>query len=130
METEINSASTEINTNNMLADVVFSDFDILSKIRRADERQNKIQGWESNNIIGDITKLFEYGFVEVGYRAQCGSIHKSQKSFSEFSKIIKALEKKGVKIEIEIQKHKNAYATNNGGFWNSSVFKIAGYNVC
>jgi|SRR6478609_2264205 len=64
------------------------------------------------------------GSVEVGYRATCGSTDRTMKVFREWRKIVKLLNKDGnILEEIEVI-HKNRYATNNGGFWNSVIFKI------
>lgn len=96
---------------------------IQDKIDAADAKLNKIAGFCSNNIASYFTCLIQTGSVEVGYRAQCGSTHITQKTFSEFVKIISILKKEGFEIYEERQKHKNGYATNNGGFWNSIVYK-------
>lgn len=97
---------------------------IQDKIRQADLRMNKIQGWESNDVSSAINNLMHHGSFEVGYRSQCGSTHKSQKTYNEIVRIIALLRKEGFEISEESVKHKNAYATNNGGFWNSTIFTI------
>lgn len=63
--------------------------------------------------------------IEVGYRQACGSgKHNTQKLYDKFDKSILKLQNKGYLISKESVKHKNAYATNNGGFWNSYIYRL------
>lgn len=97
---------------------------IQTKIHLADKRLNLLVGYEANNIKNYIDSFIKNGSIEVGYRSSCGTTHSTMKTFSEFYKVIKMLRKEGLEITEESVKHKNAYATNNGGFWNSTIFKI------
>jgi hypothetical protein len=62
--------------------------------------------------------------VEVGYRSTCGSKDNTHKEYEIFYKLIKSLRSQGVSIRETPVKHGNAYATNNGGFWNSTIFEV------
>lgn len=97
---------------------------LLIKVKAADQRVNKIVGYEANSISDWVNKLIALEEVEVGYRARCGSAHSTHKAYREFLKIIKIMEKEGCVVLQQPVKHKNAYATINGGFWNSSIFKL------
>lgn len=77
-----------------------------------------------NDIEGDLYKLMTGKPVEVGYRAQCGSTHITQKVFASWRLIISQLRKDGFQVSEENITHKNSYATNNQGFWKSVVFKV------
>lgn len=97
---------------------------LQEKIKLADKKSNEYAGYEANSISKYVEDLISLNPVEVGYRAQCGSTHGTQKTYREFIKVIQALEKEGFEISQERVKHKNAYATNNGGFWQSIIFKL------
>lgn len=90
----------------------------------ADNKLNLLHGWESNSIQTYIDDFFKNSQVEIGYRAQCGSTHLTQKIYNEFVKITYKLKKEGYSIDQENVKHKNAYATLNQGFWNSTIFRL------
>lgn len=97
---------------------------IKNKIRSADQKMNVIVGYNANNIEKNFDNLFKNAFVEVGYRSSCGSTHSTMKTYREFYKILKLLRKEGFEISEENVIHGNAYATNNGGFWNSIIFTL------
>lgn len=96
---------------------------ILQKIKLADEKINAISGVSSNNLIHFYNYLINNKNVEVGYRSQCGATHITQKIFREWVKIVKLIRLQMPVIEL-INKHKNSYATNNNGFWNSITYSI------
>lgn len=62
--------------------------------------------------------------VEVGYRSTCGCTDQTMKDFEVFFKFVKALNAQGIFVKKTRAKHKNEYASNNGGFWDSYIFKI------
>lgn len=97
---------------------------IKDKIRSADQKLNVLVGYDANNIKNNFDNLFKNGSVEVGYRSSCGSTHSTMKTYREFYKILKLIRKEGFEISEENITHGNAYATNNGGFWNSIIFKL------
>jgi hypothetical protein len=97
---------------------------LKAKMEAADQKMNEVQGYEANSISNYVNTLLQQGKVEVGYRAQCGATHSTQKVFRQFLKIVKLLQAEGFKVYQENVTHKNAYATNNGGFWNSIVFNL------
>jgi len=97
---------------------------IKNKIHSADQKLNVLVGYNANNLTTSFNILFKYGSVELGYRSQCGATHSTMKTYREFCKILKLLKKDGFNFEEENVKHGNAYATNNGGFWNSTIFKL------
>lgn len=98
---------------------------LQAKIQHADVKCNEIAGYSANNIQCYIDKLLRDQKVEVGYRGMCGATHSTQKVFREWVKIVKALRKEGYNITEENVTHKNAYATNNGGFYNSIIYSIS-----
>ena len=69
-------------------------------------------------------RLIEGDSIEVGYRSTCGCVDQTMKDFEIFRKFLKALSAQGFTVEETSVKHKNSYATNNGGFWNSCIFKV------
>ena len=91
---------------------------IMSKILQADK---KLGVKDLQYFIDVFNKT---GSVEVGYRASCGATHITMKVFREWSKIVILMKKEGILIEETQIIHKNRYATNNGGFWNSVVFTL------
>lgn len=70
--------------------------------------------------------LMDKGSVEVGYRVCCGAKSDTAKVNDDWQKVIKTLRRHGYTITEQDVKHKNAYATNNGGFWNSTIYTIIG----
>lgn len=63
--------------------------------------------------------------VEVGWRATCGrTVDNTQKQYDVWQKIVRLLQRRGYVIEIVPQKHGNAWASRNGGFWNSETYRI------
>ncbi len=97
---------------------------VLSAIEAADAKINAGLGYTSNTLAGWWATLTKTGSVEVGWRECCGTTHMTAKHRAEWLKIVKKLEKGGVRLLVERVKHKNGYATNNGGFWNSEIFRL------
>jgi hypothetical protein len=97
----------------------------LQQIESIDNKINSWYGYDNNEMKRLIESLRRDGYVEVGWRTQCGSTDRTQKVYREWCKVIKMLSKDGIRLSEESVKHKNAYATNNGGFWNSIIYKIA-----
>lgn len=93
-------------------------------IEKSDNKLNKILGWQDDPIRHFVDVLDIKKEVEVGFRSCSGSTDKTQIIYREWVSFIKKLKKNGIKISEESIKHKNAYATNNGGFWNSSIYRI------
>ena len=79
---------------------------------------------KNTNLADEAQALLNGKPVEVGYRATCGSTHKTMKDYDVFKKFIKALKAQDEEVSERLVKHGNAYATNNGGFWNSYIFEI------
>lgn len=97
---------------------------VLSAIEAADAKINAKLGYTSNTLAGWWATLTKTGSVEVGWRECCGATHMTAKHRAEWLKIVKKLERAGVRLLVERVKHKNGYATNNGGFWNSEIFRL------
>lgn len=97
----------------------------IAYIDRQDANLNKLAGWESNDIKGNISKLLEFGRVEVGYRSSCGSTDKTQKIYNAFNKVLRKMAKDGITVAEATVKHGNAYATSKGGFWNSTIYTLS-----
>ena len=102
---------------------------VLSAIEAADAKINAKLGYPSNTLAAWWTTLTKTGSVEVGWRECCGSTHMTAKHRAEWLKIVKKLERAGVRLLVERVKHKNGYATNNGGFWNSEIFRLPNTEV-
>ena len=83
-----------------------------------------LQKLEKTMLHTDALMLINGNAVEVGYRSVCGKTDQTMKDFEMFRKFIKSLKAQGVDISESSVKHKNSYATNNGGFWNSYIFDI------
>lgn len=91
----------------------------------AEARLDKLPGYIGNRLRYDLDVLKSSGAVEVGYRQQCGATHVTMKAYREWVKIVAALQKNGIPIEVTPVTHGNAYATSNGGFWNSNIYKVS-----
>jgi hypothetical protein len=91
--------------------------EITAKIQKLNSSANLLDAWESNDILSSINKLNTYKEVSVGYRAQCGSTHITQKKYRLWLSVLKEIQKQNIIINVENIKQKNAYATTNGGFW-------------
>jgi hypothetical protein len=92
------------------------------------ELSKRSESWleklKNTSLTDEAQALLSGKAVEVGYRATCGSTHKTMKDYEVFKKFIKALKAQGLEVSEMPVKHGNAYATNNGGFWNSYIFEI------
>lgn len=97
-------------------------------IEKSDVRLSKrtSSGWNGKQIFSYVEVLDMTGRVEVGYRACCGCTHFTSYVYDEWKKICKRLIADGNDISTESVKHKNAYATINGGFWNSEIYRVKG----
>lgn len=93
-------------------------------IVKADQRINKIYGWETNEIQSKVNCLKEFGTVEVGWRESCGTCDNTQKVYREWVRLIKRIRKDGIKINEERKSFKNSYATLSGGFWQSVIYSL------
>jgi hypothetical protein len=79
-------------------------------------------------ITGYLNTLIAKGSVEVGYRESCGPTHITLHTHRAWTKVVSRLRKSGFVIREENVKHKNRYATNNGGFWRSIIYTLEGKN--
>lgn len=78
----------------------------------------------------EVERLMKGESVEVGYRSSCGGCKdQTMKDFELFSKLLKALKAQGIIVNTTTVKHKNAYASNNGGFWHSYIYEIGENNT-
>lgn len=93
-------------------------------ILKEDIKLNKLYGWNTNQIKGYFKKLNDFGEVEVGFRSSCGVTDNTMKVYSVWLKIIKRFRQTGAVVTETRVKHRNAYASNNGGFWNSTIFTL------
>ena len=90
-----------------------------------DARINARFGYQSDTLARWYELLCKQGEVEVGWRECCGARSVTAYAYTEWRKVIKRLERAhGIKVTVERVKHKNAYASNNGGFWNSEIFRL------
>lgn len=90
----------------------------------ADAKLNKSAGYEANNLRTFYESLIKGGFVEVGWRESCGATHQTHRTYREWVKLIKKIREEGIIVQEQRRTHGNAYATNNGGFWNSIVYTL------
>lgn len=97
---------------------------IQESIKAADERLNKKRGYPANDISFIFERLNQNGLIEVGWRESCGKTHITQEIYREWVKVVKIMRKSGIAVQEERVKHKCAYATNAGGFWNSIIYTI------
>ncbi|GEM_PF-2551938 len=98
---------------------------IVAAIDVADQKINAKLGYQSNSLAGWYSTLTKTGSVEVGWRECCGSTHITMIIRREWVKVTKKMERAGMRLLVERVKHGNAYATNNGGFWQSEIFKLS-----
>ena len=99
---------------------------IIELARKADARLEKINAsmdWEKITE-KSIDKLFNFGWIEVGWRESCGKTDNTQKQYREFRKLIDKMVKSGYQITEKRIKHPNALATKSGGFWSSIIFRL------
>ena len=89
--------------------------------KRSEKWLKKLEG---TSLKLETSQLINGESVEIGYRSSCGCKDQTLKDFEIFNNLLKALKSQGVTIEQNLVEHKNAYASNNGGFWNSYIFKI------
>ena len=94
-------------------------------IAKADARINARFGYQSDTLARWYELLCRQGEVEVGWRQCCGTRSVTAYAYQEWCKVIKQVERaRGIKFAVERVKHKNAYASNKGGFWNSEIFRL------
>lgn len=95
----------------------------LEFIAKKDILLDKRNGWDAKNLMKYAVALTA-GQVEVGWRETCGTTDMTMHTYREWVKVVSKLKKDGFVISEERVKHKNAYASNNGGFWNSIIYKV------
>ncbi len=93
---------------------------------KLDAKLNAIQGYAANSLQGWLSTLLTRGWVEVGCRESCSSTHITMKIWREWVRVVARLKRDGWAVSEEAVKHGNAYAGNNGGFWNSTIFSVSG----
>ncbi|QMW05369.1 hypothetical protein [Spirosoma foliorum] len=97
---------------------------LTAMIRKADLKLNGQAGWESNDMQRYANLLIQKGSVEVGWRESCGTTHPTVKQYRAWKSIVSSMRKQGYVVEETRVHHPNAYASNNGGFWNSIIYKL------
>lgn len=98
----------------------------IAMAEKLDVKVGGIQGYPSNTLRQWLATLIDRGSVEVGWRESCGHTDLTLKVYREWLKIVKSLKRAGFNIVEERIKHKNGYASNNGGFWNSIIYSLNG----
>jgi hypothetical protein len=96
----------------------------LAFVAKSDAMLNKKIGYAADSIKSELDRLLTHRVVEVGWRESCGTTDFTMHVYREWVKVVKRLEKEGLKIKQERIKHGNSYATNKGGFWNSIVYSL------
>jgi hypothetical protein len=81
-------------------------------------------GYETAPMRNNVDILARHGLIEDGWREACGKTDPTAHIHRTWVRVITALRKDGVTITEERQKHKNAYATNHGGFWQSIIYTL------
>lgn len=92
--------------------------------KNLDEKLSAMQGYTARDIQRSIETMLKTGQVEIGWRECCGKTDFTAKIHSAWEKLISNMKKYGFVISEERVKHDNRYATANGGFWNSIIYKI------
>lgn len=85
---------------------------------------NKKAGYDANDLRANLHLLTSQGRVEVGWRETCSSTDRTAHIHRAWQKVISKIEKEGISVHREPVKHKNAYASNNGGFWQSIIYSV------
>ena len=80
----------------------------------------------NDDIKNLLTELIIGNEIEVGYRQECGRSkeHNTFKFYKDFKDSLGKISNLGYLITEKSVINKNAYATNNGGFWNSNVYEL------
>lgn len=86
--------------------------------------ENWLKKLKETSLNYETLRLMNGESVEIGYRSSCGYTDQTMKDFRILRKFLDALKSQGFVVSETVVSHKNAYATNNGGFWNSYIFKI------
>lgn len=87
-----------------------------------DSQIAKRLGYRLNPMREAVANLDTNGHVEIGWRESCGKTDPTIHEIRAWRRIVASLRKDGNAIAEEPVKHKNAYATNHGGFWKSIIF--------
>jgi len=93
-------------------------------ITAADARLNKISSIYKTEVRDLVQELVGKGVVTTGYRTSCGRADNTLKRHREFVKVLGMLKKQGFHITEKSFTEKNAYASINGGFWNTKIYTI------
>ena len=115
----------EINQNHVVQVDEMVAQKLLEKAAKLDESLSK----KHKRVVTDIERytknLIYHGSIEVGYRSSCGKTDHTMYVYREWVKLLKYAARLGVVVDVTQVKHGSAYATNNGGFWDSSIYAIA-----
>lgn len=89
--------------------------------------RDKKQDGSVFTLIDTFKELVDKGVVEVGGRSTCGAgkVDPTWKFFTSWNEVVKKANSMGFDILIERVKHENRWATINGGFWHSNIYRIA-----
>ena len=98
-------------------------------IAKEDEALNRRAGYTANELDYLIRTLQRNGRIEVGWRECCGKTDFTMHVHRAWCKVVKKIAKAGIVLTEERVKHKNAYATDHGGFWSSTVYTAPGAPV-
>ena len=94
-------------------------------IAKQDEILTKKNPYCKNELAKTFDNLVKFGQVEVGWRESCGYTDRGVYLKRGWDKVIAAAKKDGLVITEERVKHGNAWATKNGGFWNSIIYRTS-----
>lgn len=91
---------------------------------RLNLKVNALMGYQSDQLTTWLSQLLAGDRIEVGWRESCSATDRTLKIYREWKRVLKELRKSGLEVSEENVNHKNAYAGNNGGFWNSIIYTI------
>lgn len=91
---------------------------VMAQINELNNKVNDLYGYRCNDIIRWIADLDRDSSTVVGYRAGCGSLDKTHKTFLIWKKAVKILSKNSIKLNEESLIVANKSPTMAGGFWN------------
>ena len=94
-------------------------------IAKQDEILTKKNPYCKNELAVTFAKLIHSGQVEVGWREACGKTDNTIYIKRGWDKVIAAARKGGLQVTEERVKHGNSWATKNGGFWSSIIYRTS-----
>jgi hypothetical protein len=97
--------------------------ELSAYIGTRDRRIAKEQPWNTTPLLDYFKEMLAKGSVRVGGRATCGSYaDPTWRAFRAWNEVVSKARKLGIAVAEEHIKHKNAWATKAGGFWDEREY--------